>query len=81
MTVYTGDQPNIGMMVANGIMSVATAAALKAISPASTIYTFTANFTHVFNGAHLNFRAGESYYLDASLKAALLAASAPMVAA
>lgn len=81
MAIYDGDQPTGVPMIVNGVHVNASAAVLKAASPAGTIFTFTANYSYVQKGQHLQFRRGASYALDAALKAALLAASAPMVAA
>ncbi len=81
MAIYDGDQQTGTPVIINGVKANITPAVLKAIAPLSTVYTFTSNYAMTWNGAHVVFRKGVSYQLDAAQKAALLAASAPMVAA
>ena len=81
MTIYEGDQSKSTTVVVNGIHTSVNAAQLKTMTAAGTVYTFTAPYHHTLNGQHLDFRGGVSYVLDANLKALLLAAGAPMVAA
>ena len=85
MAIYAGDQPTSQTGVVNGVHVSMNAAAVKAIATTTaTTYTFTKAYTFhnpVPNGTPLSFRAGVSYQLDTALKAALLAASAPMVLA
>ena len=85
MAIYEGDQQTTAVGVINGVHTSMTAAVMKSIAPAGvSTYTFTKSYTFhnpVPNGQPLDFRRGVSYHLDATLKAALLAASAPMVAA
>ena len=72
------DHNPAGVVVINGALAPATAAAVKATAPASGSYTFTANFALAYKGATLMFKRGKPEALDGDLKAALLAASAPM---
>jgi hypothetical protein len=65
----------------NGNHTRVNAAQLKAMSAAGTVYAFTMSYRHSFNGQNLDFRVGVPYVLDPALKARLLAAGAPMVAA
>jgi hypothetical protein len=81
MAIYEGDQPTTTTVVINGIHSSANAAQLKAVSPAGSVYTFTASYVHKFNGQNVSYRKGISYALDGQLKAQLLALGAPMIAA
>jgi hypothetical protein len=67
--------------VLNGVHTQLTAAAIKSSHPANSVYTFAKSYTFSWRGAHLQYRRGQSYHLDAALKAALLAVSAPMTAA
>jgi len=81
MAIYEDDQSKSTTIVANGTHTNVNAAQLKAVSAAGTVYTFTASYRHAFNGQNLDFRKGASYALDAALKARLVAAGAPMIAA
>jgi hypothetical protein len=80
MANYTGDQQTTTAIVVNGAHVNASLAAVKAAAPASSTYQFTAAFAIHFNGTNLAFLKGKTYVLDATEKAALLAASAPMTA-
>lgn len=75
------DQPITQYVMVNGARIAATAATMKTLHAASTVYTFTRSASYSINGAHMAFRKGQSYSLSAPVLAALLAASAPMVAA
>jgi hypothetical protein len=81
MTTFEDDQSTSATLVMNGTHTSINAAQLKAVSPAGTVFTFTASYRHAFNGQNLDFRKGASYALDTALKTRLLAAGAPMVAA
>lgn len=65
----------------NGELSQMTAATMKATHPANSVYTFTKQYAFFWQGQHLQYHKGQSYHLDPTLKAALLAVSAPMTAA
>jgi hypothetical protein len=80
MAIYTGDQQTTSVLVINGVHASVTGAVLKAASPANTTYKFTDNYTFHYGNSPLSFRPNVAYVLDPALKAALLAASAPMVA-
>ena len=67
--------------VIKGAMTQMTPATMKATHPAGSIYTFSQSFTLQRGRALLQFHHGQSYYLDPALKAALLAANAPITAA
>jgi hypothetical protein len=81
MTIFENDQCTTTTLVASGTHANVNAAQLKAVSPAGSVYTFTATWMHIYNGRHLDYRKGASYVLDPGLKAVLLASAAPMVAA
>ena len=81
MAVNDQDQPSAGPMMIGGVMAAAQPAALKAASPANSVYTFSISYVYHWGNGPLTFRRGCSYTLDPRLKAALLAAGAPMVAA
>ncbi len=81
MAVYDQDQPAAGPMVVGGIQAVATATALKAVAPANSVYVFNSAYGFHWGQGPIAFRRGFAYTLDARLKAALLAANAPMAAA
>ena len=82
--IYEGDQQTTQTAVVNGCHTSLNAAAVKAsVTNGAAAYQFTASYTFhnpVPNGGPLSFRKGVAYSLDPALKAALLAASAPMVA-
>lgn len=67
--------------VVKGAMTQMTSATMKTIHPAGSVYTFTKAFTCHSGRSLLQFHRGQSYHLDPPLKAALLAAGAPMTAA
>ena len=85
MAIYSGDQPTGTPAVVNGVHVTLTAAQVKTTqTAANTAYTFTANYTFhwpVIGGTPTSYRKGVTYSLDPALKAALLAAGAPMAAA
>jgi hypothetical protein len=82
MAIFEDDQSKLGTVVLQGSMHASVnAAQLKAIAPAGSVYTFTASWSHSYKGQHLSYRKGMSYSLDPTLRAALLAAAAPMVVA
>jgi hypothetical protein len=85
MTIYEGDQQQTAYAIVNRIVAAQSPAQIKAAQPASsTTYQFTASYTFHYpatgTGSPLSFRKGVAYSLDPALKAALLAAGAPMVA-
>ncbi len=67
--------------MANGKMTQMTAATMKATHPMGSVYSFAKTFTWHSGRSLLQFHRGQSYHLDPALKAALLAAGAPMTAA
>jgi hypothetical protein len=79
--IYSGDQQKTTPTVINGAHANVAVMTLKAAAPANTVYTFSADWWTISNGVPFHFRSGQSYQLDATQKAALLAASAPMAAA
>lgn len=73
------DQQNVAQsMVINGVRSPLNVAALKASAGASNVYKFSKAFHFTYNGHVTTFNQNAVYALDAGLKAALTAASAPM---
>jgi len=84
MSIYEGDQQQSAVSVVNGVHSVTTPAQVKAAQTTGfTTYQFTTSFVYSYpaiNGVSVSYRKGVAYSLDALLKAALLAAGAPMVA-
>ena len=81
MSSIDGEQFIASTILVNGTHVAASASAMKAASIAANCYTFTANYTFVWNGQHVQFVKGRTYALDAAEKAALLALSAPMTVA
>ena len=84
--IPSGDEPadqqiTTAYVMVNGARTPATAATMKALHAAATVYTFTRSISFAVNGAHLAYRKGQSYSLTPAVQAALLAASAPMTAA
>ena len=75
MAIYEGDQQTGTPLVINGVHVNATPAVAAAVLPATTAYKFTSPYQ--FQG--IQYRTGITYSLHAALKAALLAASAPMI--
>lgn len=74
------DQLNVRQeMLVNGVRSPLNATTLKASAGSTNVYKFSKTFHFAFNGHTMNFGQNGIYALDAALKAALLAASAPMV--
>jgi hypothetical protein len=67
--------------VIKGAMTQMTPTAMKAMHPIGSVYTFNKTYTWHSGRGLLQFRRGQSYYLDPPLKAALLAAGAPITAA
>jgi hypothetical protein len=69
------------MAAAGGGHPALDIAALKAAAGATNVYRFTANFSMVYGGVGnmVQFRQNLVYVLDAALKTALIANSAPMV--
>jgi len=67
--------------VVNGAMTQMTPTVMKATHPANSIYTFSKAFTWNTGHGLVQFHHGQSYHLDPSLKAALLAAGAPITPA
>ncbi len=67
--------------VVNGAMTQMTPAVMKATHPANSVYTFSKSFTWNNGRSLLQFHRGQSYHLDPPLKAALLAAGAPITLA
>jgi len=73
------DQQNPAQMMAiGGGSGPISITALKAQVGAANVYQFNADFQMVFGAGICDFRHGGIYGLHAPLKAALLAASAPM---
>ncbi|HTB43441.1 MAG TPA: hypothetical protein VK741_07450 [Acetobacteraceae bacterium] len=73
------DQQNVSQpMVTGGGLGPINVAALKATAGAANVYKFSQDFHFVFNRSSCSFRHGGIYALHADLKAALIAASAPM---
>ena len=81
MAVNDQDQPSAGPMMIGGVVAVATPAVLKAVAPANSVYTFSTGYVYHWGSGPLTFRRGFAYALDPRLKAALLAAGAPMAVA
>jgi hypothetical protein len=65
-------------IASGGATGTLDVAALKLTAGATNVYRFSADLTLPFNGQLVQFRQNLVYALDANLKAALLAASAPM---
>lgn len=78
MAIYDGDQPTGTAILVNGTHAILSKVQAAAALPASTAFVFSIPYAHVFKGVHYVFRKGVSYSLKPDLKAALLAASAPM---
>ena len=73
------DQQNVSQpMVTNGSVGPIDVAVLKAAAGSANVYKFNQDFHFIFNRLSCSFRHGGIYTLDASLKSALIAASAPM---
>jgi len=73
------DQINVGQsMIINGVRSPIDPLALKASAGSTNVYKFTKSFTFMWNGHVTGYKQNCIYALDAALKAALVAASAPM---
>ncbi|HEY3845879.1 MAG TPA: hypothetical protein VGL95_02055 [Acetobacteraceae bacterium] len=73
------DQQNVSQpMMVKGTTGPIDVTALKTAAGSANVYQFTKDFTFVFNQSHCSYRHGGIYALDAKLKAALIAASAPM---
>jgi hypothetical protein len=73
------DQANVTQaMVVNGVHAVMNVTTVKASAGASNVYKFTKSFAFPWNGQHTTYKQSCVYALDAALKAALIAASAPM---
>jgi len=67
--------------VVKGGMTQMTPATMKELHPAGSIDTFAKSYTWHVGRTLLQFHRGQSYHLDPTLKTALLAANAPIVAA
>ena len=84
MATYIGDQPAVCAVVVEGsalTTSDASELKLRAVPGDGTaVYVFSANYTTVWHGATLGFRAAMGYQLDAALLAFLTASGAPMTA-
>jgi hypothetical protein len=73
------DQQHVSQsMIVSGGTGPVSVATLKAQCGNANVYQFTADFQFAFNQGIGDFRHGAIYGLHAPLKAALLAASAPM---
>lgn len=73
------DQRNVSQsMIVNGSAGPVNVAALKTQCGSTNVYQFAADFQFVFNQGIADFRQGGIYGLHNALKAALIAASAPM---
>lgn len=64
--------------VIRGQMLQMNAALMKTVHPANSVYVFSSPFCFHYNRGVVQFRRGQPYCLDAPLKAALVAAGAPM---
>lgn len=79
-TTEPADQQNVAQsMIINGVRSPVTAAALKVSAGSTNVYLFSKTFTFHWNGHTTTYKQNQVYALDAAQKAALIAASAPMV--
>lgn len=67
--------------VINGCVTHLTAAAMKATMPTGSVFTFNTPYSFHFEKKLIQFHQGQPVHLDPKLKAALLAANAPMTAA
>ena len=67
--------------VMKGAMTQMSPSTMKATHPTGSIYTFSRSFAWQSGRALLQFHRGQTYHLDPALKAALLAANAPITAA
>ena len=72
---------SLGGLVLNGIVTVATAANVKAQAGANTAVTFTAGYAYRLRDHILGYRRGQTVVVDAATLTALQAASAPIVLA
>lgn len=81
MSTIDSEATLLPTILVNGVHVAGTAAVVKAAVPANSAYTFTANYTYASKGQHTVYKKGATYSLSADVKALLLAASAPMVAA
>lgn len=81
MSSIDGEASVLSTFIVNGVHTPGTPATVKANSVAASCYTFSTPYNYTFRGAHLSFRKGHTYSLDAAEKVALLASAAPMVAA
>ncbi|HUB12253.1 MAG TPA: hypothetical protein VMB34_09865 [Acetobacteraceae bacterium] len=73
------DQQNLPQtMVIGGGSGPVNVAALKAAAGSTSVYQFTQDFEFEFGQSICSFRHGGIYGLHAPLKAALIAAAAPM---
>lgn len=81
MSSLDGEQFIGATIVINGAHVSGTTAIIKAAAPANTAYTFTKAYSVMYRGQHISYVKSRTYILSADVKALLLAASAPMVAA
>lgn len=71
----------LGGLVVNGIVTVATAANVKATAGTNTAITFTTQYSYRIRDRILGYRRGQTVVVDAATLTALQAASAPIVLA
>ena len=71
----------LGGLVVNGIVTVATAANVKATAGTNTAVTFTDGYSYRIRDRILSYRRGQTVVVDAATLAALQAATAPIALA
>jgi hypothetical protein len=73
------DQANaMQSMVVNGVHALVNVATLKTTAGSTNVYRFSKSFAFRWNGQTIDYKQNGIYALDAALKTALIAASAPM---
>jgi hypothetical protein len=65
--------------IVNGVIVSLTPAQFKTYCAANTVYTFTHAFSHQVGPNVVHYAQNRTYTLDATTKAILVAANAPMV--
>ena len=81
MSTIDGEAGLVPMMVVRGQHVAATPTAIKAAAPSGSTFTFSATYSYTHKGIHISVRRGQTVSLSPEMKAILLAAGAPMVAA
>jgi|GEM_PF-5305829 len=81
MSTIDGESKLVPTMIVNGQHVLATAAAVKAAAPSGSTFTFSAAYSYSHKGTHISVRRGQTVSVSPEMKAILLAAGAPMVAA